>query len=117
MNVFTRIFGSKSPAGGSKDKAALRQKLSPPVRKRLEKGIDVTTECVTIMQRCHTSQEIFDGFRRCRTLLANMNHPLSQAVDMILKTEGTDMLDQTHICGLRDRFLSNCKAFLAATGG
>ena len=117
MNVFTRIFGSKSAAGGSRDKAALRQKLSPPVRKRLEEGMEVTRKCAAIMERCHTTADIFQGFRRCRTLLAGMNHPLAQAVDMILKTEGTDMLGETDIRGLRDRFLNNCKAFLAATGG
>ena len=117
MSIWTTLFSSKARESGVPDKAALRQKLSPQVQQRLEKGMDVTSKCVIIMERCHTTEEIFDGFRRCRTLLAGMNHPLSQAVDMILRTEGTDMLGETHICRLKDRFLNNCKAFLAATGG
>jgi hypothetical protein len=117
MGIWQKLFGSKAKESGASDKAALRQKLSPQVRGRLEQGISVTKECIAILERCHTTPEVFGGFRRCRTLLANMNHPLAEAVDATLRTEGTDMLDEAHIHGLKDHFLKSCRAFLAATGG
>ena len=117
MGIWQKLFGSMMKEGGSSNKAALRQKLSPQVRGRLEQGISVIKECIGIMERCHTTQEIFSGFRRCRTLLGNMNHPLAEAVDAILRTEGTEMLDEAHIHGLKGHFLKSCRAFLAATGG
>jgi hypothetical protein len=46
-----------------------------------------------------------------------MNHPLAEAVDAIVRTEGTDMLDEAHIHGLKEHFLKSCRAFLTATGG
>ena len=42
MNMWTRLFGSKSPESGATDKAALRRKLSPQVSKI--EGIEIYFE-------------------------------------------------------------------------
>lgn len=117
MGIIQKLFGTNQKESVARNESVMRQRLSPNVRQRLEMGIEVTKKCVAIMDRCRTKHEIFDGFRRCRTLLANMNHPLVEAVDRILMIEGTNMLDENHIRGLKDHFLRSCRAFLSATAG
>jgi tetratricopeptide (TPR) repeat protein len=87
------------------------QGISPQLRGELKRAVNVSKECIGIMEKCRSSEEVLTGFRRCRLLLSSINHPLAQAIDMTLGA--APVLDEAHIHGLKDRFLKNQRAFVA----
>ena len=108
MSIFDKLFRKKNVA-----KFKEVEDTSSPLKQELQRQRTNTEKSLTILARCQTRHEIIQGFGQIARLLREANDPLSDAAENI-HARGGDLPDE-HVFRLKDKFIRQGEAFLAAT--
>ena len=98
---------------GIRDKLFGKAKVLSPLEQELQRQRQNTDECLSILTRCKTREQITEGFDRIARLLKQANDPLVDAAEKA--SLGFRTPPDEYVLRLRDNFIRQCEAFLSAT--